>query len=452
MIEILKPIEVFMGDHLSQGILREIVFQILRSAHLFFSIYSDYMLFFFCAVLPYYLIPRKLRIAYLTLTSLVLITYIYGLIVGLGLLILPLIGHYLVVICHKRALSDPVFRKKAIGGLVSITLLIYGLLLARESYKWDWSLNLGYDGFIEAGLHFCGVAYMLPRIIHYMVDTLTGKLEPAKSIRFVLYMIFFPTLRLGPIERYQNFSRDMDSIEKGGPSWHDIGYGAWRIALGFSKLAFYGYVLIPWSVENTTHDIIRQHSWFLLYWTIASCVFGVYLNFGGYSDIAIGFSRLLGFTIMENFYRPFSSRNIGDWWRRWHISLSFWLRDYVYMALGGKKGNKHFNLLVTFFICGAWHALTLNYVIWGVAQAIGMIGLDYWRSFWKRVGTPGYADWLKPLVALMRAHPVFSHFLASFTTFNYFCVTGIFFIFDVDKGSLFFLRFITFGLYKGIGW
>lgn len=450
MLGMLKPLEALVAEYVSAGPLRDIFFFIFKFSHLYLAYFADYLLFLLFAILPYYLVPRQWRVFYLLIASVSLISYLYGPVLGIGLFAFPLLIHFLVQRLRARALSDKTFRKRALGALVVFILLVYGLLLARESFFWDWEFSIWHGGFMLAGLHFCGIAYMLPKLIHYAADTFNGRLEPARTLRFALFMVFFPTLRMGPILRFQNFNRDIEDLERGGPNWLDLGFGIWRIALGLVKMRIYVFLLLNCAVDFTEHEAIRQAPWVILYWNLAISVFGVYLNFGGYSDLAIGFSRMLGFHAPENFYLPFFSNNIGEWWRRWHISLSFWLRDYVYRPLGGNRQHAAFNILVTFLICGAWHALSLNYIIWGLGQGIGLVFWQYWRRFWYRVKKkPGYMDALKPLLVWMRRHPRLAYFLAAYTTFNYFCLTGIYFIFEFELGNLFFLRFITFGLAQG---
>jgi len=295
-------------------------------------------------------------------------------------------------------------------------------------------------------VHFAGIAFMLPKLIHYIVDSLSGKITISKTSHFALFMIFFPIFRLGPIEKFQNFQRDILQSEQNGISRFDIGYGLYRITLGVIKSIIFTAVLYPWRIWSANH--IGDASWWWLQWMVFVGTFDVYFHFGGYSDIAVGFSRLLGFRAMENFYLPFLARNIGEMWRRWHISLSFWLRDYVFLPLGGSRKNGIRNAIITFFICGVWHDLAWKYVLWGTLQGVALAVLGAWGMFWYQVeNKPNYMKPLKPIKAFMKARPRLSYALGVFVTLEFFGLTGFYFVIGIDKATYAVMRFFTFGWY-----
>lgn len=449
MLELLYPFENLIDAVFGSGLIHQALSQVFLFARNYFNGFIDYFLFLTIAVPVFHLLFRRYRVAFLLIASFALIAAIYGILVALGMLLFPLVIHAFACRWQERSLTDPAFRRKAIGGLVSIVVLFYSFLFLRETFQWNLPLPAWQGGIMAFALHFCGMAYMLPKLIHYIADTLRGKIEKPGSTRFALYMIFFPTLRVGPIERFENFNRDIENMEEKGVKLKDVGYGFYRIFLGAGKITFHWFIILTHMAVTSSIEGINGMSWWAMYWMLPIAVVGVYLSFGGYTDVAIGFSRLLGFHIMENFYRPFFSPNIGEWWRRWHISLSFWLRDYVYYPLGGNRHHLFRNVLITFFVCGLWHGLAANYIIWGLGQGVGLVIWMNWRNFWRRVDKEEpYHPPLKPLVNFMKAHPRFSDVLGMVTTINYFCLTGIYFIFEFERANFYLLRYITFGLYQ----
>lgn len=422
--------------------------QVARAVLLFLYrhlvIYADYVLFALVTVPLYFLVPRRLRPAYLLAVSLVMIAIIWGAVYTLCLLGVVGLTHALVQRWRERALSDASFRRRAIKGLVGGILVAYALLLIRESLEWAPVLPLLEQPLVIPLVHFAGIAFMLPKLIHYIVDSFTGKLPRVRWLPFTLFMMFFPIFRLGPIERFQAFSRTLEHVTSGRVSGFDVGYGLFRVCLGIFKIAVFWSILLPWREDNIA---LWNVSLWRTYLTMMLGVIEVYFHFGGYTDLAVGLSRMFGLRVMENFYFPMFSENIGEWWRRWHISLSFWLRDYVYRPLGGMKHKAFRNGLITFFICGAWHDVAGHYVIWGVLQAFGLGGLRAWSLFWYRVGRdPAYMRPLKPLHTFMRAHPRLSFTLAVITTYHYFAVTGLYFILDTHKATQIILRLFSFGI------
>ena len=451
IVELLKPFEEFLNAQLTRGeAAHTFFFHIFRFAHRYLPTYIDYCLFGLIAIPIFHLVVRRYRVTYLIIASFTMIAALYGVLVASGMLMFPLLIHGLVLRWQVRSMTDQAFRRRAITSLTVFITLFYALLLVRESYQWNLSSLSWQGGVMYAGLQFCGVAYMLPKLIHYAVDGLQGKIHQAKTTHVALYMIFFPTLRWGPIERFQNFNGDIENMQTNSVKLSDVGIGLFRILLGCAKMAVYAFYLLQFFIISSTLAGIDTMSWWRLYWTQFLAVVGVWLSFGGYSDVAIGYSRLMGFKIMENFRRPFFSSSIAEWWRRWHISLSVWLRDYVYRPTGGSRHHFIRNVSLTFFVCGAWHALTANYIVWGLAQAVGLIVWRYWRRFWARVDQgDSFLPSLKPLVAYMKSHRRLSLGLGIFTTVNFFSVSGIYFVYDFHRANLYFLRMVTLGWYQG---
>ncbi len=225
-----------------------------------------------------------------------------------------------------------------------------------------------------------GVSFFAFEFVHYLFEVRKGG-EPIRNpLKFVLFSVFFPSLVAGPIKRYAQF---IPALEAGSRhvSLEDLAEGFRRIGLGFAKK-----VLVA---DNLTLCIeIYQpqfaalgflHRWLVL----AAIAFRILMDFSGYSDIAIGMARLLGVRLPENFDWPYLAGNLQDFWQRWHISLSSWIRDYVYIPLGGSRHGpvrRVGNGLFAFALCGLWHGPAWNFVIWGIYHGVGLAFCATYRS------------------------------------------------------------------------
>ncbi len=180
--------------------------------------------------------------------------------------------------------------------------------------------------------------------------------------------MFFPCITAGPINRADYFIRELKS--KHDFDYKDIASGFFLLACGlFEKVVFCDYIgsIVSKCLDNAELFGMNVLLGIILY------SFQIYLDFDSYSNIAIGVARMLGFKLDRNFHTPYISTSIKDFWNRWHISLSSWLRDYIYFPLGGsKKGNlrKYLNILIVFLVSSLWHGITLNYLIWGMGHGI----------------------------------------------------------------------------------
>jgi len=227
-----------------------------------------------------------------------------------------------------------------------------------------------------------GISFYTFQTISYTVDVYRGKLEPSKSLKeFSLFVAFFPQLVAGPIIRASEFLPQLrEKIEKNSSKINlkqiiihnsNLKLGITIMAFGFLKKMFFADNIAP-LVDSIFTNPIGASSFEIWLGTIA---FGIqiYGDFSGYSDIAIGAALILGFKIPKNFNKPYFAISPSDFWKRWHISLSSWLRDYLYIPLGGNKkrsGRTYFNLLAVMFLGGLWHGASWNFVIWGVLHGL----------------------------------------------------------------------------------
>ena len=211
-----------------------------------------------------------------------------------------------------------------------------------------------------------GISFFTFHAISYLIDIYRGKCKPQKNIfDLALYISFFPQLVAGPIVRY-NFVEKYLTKRRNNPQ--TIAYGIRRFIIGLGKKIIIANPLGEVAdviFSSPLSEINAGVAWFgLICYTLQ-----IYFDFSGYSDMAIGLARIFGFKFPENFNYPYISRSIKDFWRRWHISLSSWFRDYVYIPLGGNRvslSRQYFNLVLVFFLCGLWHGASWNFIIWGM--------------------------------------------------------------------------------------
>lgn len=242
-----------------------------------------------------------------------------------------------------------------------------------------------------------GISFYTFQTMSYTVDVYRKQLEPAKDpISFAAYVLFFPQLVAGPIERATRFlpqffqKREFD-IAKARDGVRQILWGLFKkvvIADNCSE-----YVNLIFSDPST-------HSGGTLALATLFFAFQIYGDFSGYSDIAIGSGRLLGFDLMRNFNYPYFSRDVAEFWKRWHISLSTWFRDYLYIPLGGSRGSKWMfirNSLIVFAVSGFWHGASWNFIIWGVLNGLYFIPLAIFSDRKKNNREIAAGRWLPKL-------------------------------------------------------
>jgi D-alanyl-lipoteichoic acid acyltransferase DltB (MBOAT superfamily) len=219
-----------------------------------------------------------------------------------------------------------------------------------------------------------GISFYTFESISYAIDVYRGRIPAERSlIRYAFFIAFFPKLVAGPILRAGDFLPQL----KHRPSLtrEDVDFAIWRITKGLIKK-----VLLADFIAASFADMVfaspTEYSSLENLLALYAFTLQIYADFSGYSDIAIGAARLLGFRISENFNRPYQATDIADFWRRWHMTLSTWLRDYVYYPLGGSRvgaGRTYVNLWITMFLVGIWHGASWNFVIYAMIQASAMV-------------------------------------------------------------------------------
>lgn len=226
-----------------------------------------------------------------------------------------------------------------------------------------------------------GISFYTFKTISYTVDVYRDKMKPLESLLdYAFYVSFFPTLLAGPITRANDF---VPQIRKPLHLSNEMfAQGVFLIVIGLLKKA----VISDYLSANFVDRIFDNPSLFsggeVLLGLYGYC-FQIYCDFSGYSDIAIGIAMLLGFTIPQNFNAPLQADSMTDFWRRWHISLSTWIRDYVYIALGGNRYGKwrmYLNQMIAMTACGLWHGASLNFIVWGVLHGLFVCVHKFWSQ------------------------------------------------------------------------
>jgi len=220
-----------------------------------------------------------------------------------------------------------------------------------------------------------GISFYTFQCLSYTIDVYRGNAQVQKNpISFGAYVSLFPQLIAGPIVRYVDVARELDSRQH---SWELIGQGLRRVLVGLAKK-----ILIANQLGELTNLFRASGEKSVLFYWLYAIAFSlhIYFDFSGYSDMAIGLGKIFGFRFIENFNYPYLSRSIAEFWRRWHMSLGSWFRDYVYIPLGGNRVSKLrwvFNILVVWMLTGLWHGAAWNFVLWGLLYAVFLL-LEKW--------------------------------------------------------------------------
>jgi alginate O-acetyltransferase complex protein AlgI len=355
-----------------------------------------------------------------------------------------------------------------VGLILALTVVNYGFgfLIARQRSRAWLALavvvDLGVLGYFKYANFFIGTAraagldaatanILLPlgisfftfEFIHYVVDVWRGSPPVRNFVQFALFAAFFPTQIAGPIKRYQAFVHQLQE------------YPAFNLALAYDGLflilrGLFKKVILADSLarianlgfDNPT-NLSSAETWIAVY----AFAFQIFFDFSGYTDIGRGSAQLFGFTVPENFAAPYLARNLADFWRRWHMSLSSWLRDYLFIPLGGSRGSRlenYRNLFLTMALGGLWHGAAWHFVLWGSFQGVGLVALRWMGDhgilprkadpFPGEAPPPGrFARWRSPL----------GYLLAMALTFHFTCLSWVLFrASDIPTMRQFLMRMI----------
>ncbi len=357
-----------------------------------------FLFYFLPATLAaYHLVPARLRNLVLTLASFLFYA------VGEWGFVGWLLGSTAATYALARGI-DAWRGRRAAALLLALGLVIDLLLLGYFKYAGFGLHTLARLGLVHGAIPEIllplGISFFTFHKISYKVDVWRGTAEVRKDpLDLLLYILFFPQLIAGPIVRYHDIAGELVSRQVQAETFAS---GVRRFAVGFAKKMLVANTVATVADQVFGTDPARlgmASAWLGL----ACYTLQIYFDFSGYSDMAIGLARMFGFHFLENFDHPYTSRSVTEFWRRWHISLSRWFRDYLYLPLGGNRVSPlrtYLNLWVVFLLCGLWHGASWTFVVWGVFHGLLLVTE---RAGWGRVlaRLPPAAQHLQTLLWVM---------------------------------------------------
>ena len=350
----------------------------------------DFLIFFPLVVCIYFIVPRKLRYIWLLAASYyfyVCWNVKYILLLFASTLTTWLAGK-LVSVAKKT-----VWKKISVISCIGVNL---GILFCFKYFDFfldacNRILSLFHVELLEKPFDVLlpvGISFYTFQALGYIIDVYRGKIEPESNfLRYALFVSFFPQLVAGPIERSENLLKQVKDIDKLKLwDYRNVTGGLTLMVWGlFVKMVISDRVAI---LVNTVFDSYYMYGTVALMAGAIGFALQIYCDFMGYSIIATGAARVMGFQLMENFNTPYFSRSVSEFWRRWHISLSTWFRDYVYIPLGGNrcsKVRKYFNLLVTFGVSGLWHGANWTFAAWGLLNGLFQVLGDFTEPIRRKI-------------------------------------------------------------------
>lgn len=336
-------------------------------------LFSSFIFIFFflpLTIICYYLVPKKTRNFVLLFFS--ILFYMWGEPIYIFIMLFSTLFDYI------NGIFLDYFRNKNNNLVVKIILIIsiVGNLGILTFFKYSNFLVNNLENILNVNINFplivmpIGISFYTFQTMSYTIDVYKGIVPVQKNIwKFATYVMLFPQLIAGPIIKYSDIYNDLDKRRE---SFEMFSSGIKRFIIGlFKKVVLansIGSVFV--TIKSISFD---QLSFFTAWIGALAFTFQIYYDFSGYSDMAIGIGKMFGFNFKENFNYPYMAKNITDFWRRWHISLSTWFKEYVYIPLGGNKKHKNINLMIVWLLTGLWHGASWNFVFWGAYFGILLI-------------------------------------------------------------------------------
>ena len=322
-------------------------------------------------IILYFITPKKYRNYILLIFS--IIFYMYGEPKYVILMLVEILVAYFGALLIDKYKSKEIF-------LVTIIIHIGLLCVFKYTDLFIGTINSIFKtniSFLNIALPI-GISFYTFQILSYVIDVYRGKVKVQRNIlKLATYVSLFPQLIAGPIVRYETICDELDNRDE---TIEKFSLGVIRFIIGLAKKVLIANML---GELCTKFSLVDERS-VLFYWIFAiSYMLQVYFDFSAYSDMAIGLGKMFGFTFLENFNYPFISKSITEFWRRWHISLSSWFKDYVYIPLGGsRKGTLKLvrNILIVWFLTGIWHGAAYNFILWGLFIGVFLVIEKLWLS------------------------------------------------------------------------
>lgn len=347
----------------------------------------QYLVFLPTVFLLFWLTPHRFRVPLLLVASYVFYMSwrpIYGILIfGLTL------ANFLLVPFIEKAVEQK-NKKIVLGFTVALNLIVLGIFKYAYFTMDAVKATLGVVGvdWKEPHLHIIlplGISFFVFEFIHYAIEVYRGKPVVKNFLDFALFPSFFPTQIAGPIKRYQDFVPQLHIPVKF--KWEYVDEGMQLILMGLAKkvLIADNLALVVQAGFAHPEQFSSLDMWMITY----AFAFQIFFDFAGYTDIARGSSLLFGYKVPINFNLPYIASNVSDFWRRWHISLSSWLRDYLFIPLGGSRGGKwltYRNLFITMALGGLWHGAAFHFLAWGAYQGIVLILHREYEGVMQKIG------------------------------------------------------------------
>ena len=363
-------------------------------------------LFFIFAFLPvniiFYFLSRDLKSKNFVLIVFSLLFYAWGEPLWIGLLIFSSFIDYVYALAIEKS-NDNKKRKRLLVTSIVINLLLLGIFKYAgffiSNINFLFNLNLSIP---QLSLPI-GISFYTFQTISYTVDVYCDRLKAQRSFtKFLMYVSLYPQLIAGPIVRYIDIEREIDNRKV---SISGISQGINRFIIGLGKkviISNTAAALVAQFMDGDLSTLGVLDAWFGLFmYTIQ-----IYFDFSGYSDMAIGLGKIFGFTYCENFNYPYISKSATEFWRRWHISLGSFFRDYVYIPLGGNRKRQLLNLFVVWFLTGFWHGASWNFIIWGLYfGTIIYLEKKIFFKFTKKM--PALIQWFFAIIIIMIGWAIF---------------------------------------------
>ena len=318
-------------------------------------------------LIAYFVVPKKYKNLVLLIFSLVF--YFYGEGIYTLILILSCVINYFIGILINKSKKNSSRKVYLIIGLIlDIGILVYFKYtnFFIENINAIFKSNIGLFKIVMP----LGISFFTFQAISYIIDVYRKDVTAEKNILSLgTYITLFPQLVAGPIVRYKTINEELKNKDI---SYDNFSYGVSRFVIGLSKK-----VLLANNLGLFVEVLKSSSSSILSSWLIAvGFTLQIYFDFSGYSDMAIGLGRMFGFKFLENFNYPYIAKSVTDFWRRWHISLSSFFRDYVYIPLGGNRVSKFKwirNIFIVWFLTGFWHGASWNFILWGLFFAVVLL-------------------------------------------------------------------------------
>ena len=333
---------------------------------------SPVFLFLFLplVIVGYRLLGEKYRIYFLTLAS--LLFYAWGEPKYVLIMLLSIVVNYTLGLMLHASVAKKAYVRKAVLVLALIANLGVLVYFKYLNFAFD-SLN-NFFGTNIALLNIImpiGISFFTFQGLSYVIDLYRNQVKVQKNPAYVaFYISFFPQLIAGPIVRYIDIE---DQIYKRSESIEKFAEGAKRFIIGLSKKIMIANT-VGFIADQVFANSAAENTVATAWLGVVCYAFQIFFDFSGYSDMAIGLGKMFGFEFLENFNYPYISKSVTEFWRRWHISLSTWFRDYLYIPLGGnRRGNVYVNLLIVFFVTGLWHGASFNFIVWGLWHGLFLI-------------------------------------------------------------------------------